>query len=109
MKLLFRQQVILAAEVAGHRTHTIAFTPLLYRSHMERNLGCPPRSQLRYVSCRHQEDTIRTYHFNVTWPFWTRFMLKPTVGMELWRWMVSDTPCSLQRSGDPYSMVNSPP
>ena len=25
-----------------------------------------------------------THHFKVTWPFWTRFMLKPTVGMELW-------------------------
>lgn len=23
------------------------------------------------------------YHFNVTCPFWTRFMLNPTVGMEL--------------------------
>lgn len=25
----------------------------------------------------------RTYHFNVTWPFCTRFILKPTVGIEL--------------------------
>ena len=24
-----------------------------------------------------------TYHFKVTWPFCTLFMLKPTVGMEL--------------------------
>lgn len=28
-------------------------------------------------------DIKTTYHFKVTWPFWTRFMLKPTVGMEL--------------------------
>lgn len=24
-----------------------------------------------------------THHFRVTWPFCTRFMLKPTVGIEL--------------------------
>ena len=29
-------------------------------------------------------DGRSTHHFKVTWPFWTRFMLKPTVGMELW-------------------------
>jgi len=47
-------------------THTIAFTPRQYLSHMERNRGWPPRSQ----------------HLSVTCPFWTRFMLKPTVGIE---------------------------
>lgn len=26
---------------------------------------------------------MQTHHLSVTWPFWTRFMLKPTVGMEL--------------------------
>lgn len=31
---------------------------------------------------RHEKDSD-TYHFSVTWPFWTRFMLKPTVGIEL--------------------------
>ncbi len=40
-------------------------------------------------SCRVLHAEIRrarictTYHFSVTWPFWTRFMLKPTVGIEL--------------------------
>lgn len=28
-------------------------------------------------------STKTTYHFRVTCPFWTRFMLKPTVGIEL--------------------------
>jgi hypothetical protein len=31
-------------------THTIAFTPRQYLSHMERNRGWPPRSQLESVS-----------------------------------------------------------
>lgn len=46
----------------------MAFTPRQYRSHMDRKRGCPPRSQ----------------HFSVTCPFCTRFILKPTVGIELW-------------------------
>jgi len=25
----------------------------------------------------------KRYHFRVTWPFWTRLVLKPMVGMEL--------------------------
>lgn len=37
------------------------------------------------VDLRDQGGTGKgTHHFRVTWPFWTRFMLKPTVGMELW-------------------------
>lgn len=34
---------------------------------------------------RSSPDAMRcgSDHFNVTWPFWTRFMLKPTVGIEL--------------------------
>jgi hypothetical protein len=77
-------------------TYTIAFTPRQYRSHIDRNLGWPPKSQLQHVSkdkvpgSRVKRPGRRgptkpggAYHFNVTWPFWTRFMLKPTVGMEL--------------------------
>ncbi len=78
---------------------------------MERNLGWPPRSQLMtvisaFVPCFHTRwcchnprgifhkhkycapDLDRrlecnAYHLRVTCPFWTRFILKPTVGMEL--------------------------
>lgn len=28
-------------------------------------------------------QAIAPYHFRVTWPFWTFFMLNPTVGIEL--------------------------
>lgn len=35
-------------------------------------------------TCVTWTDIKQTYHLRVTWPFWTRFMLKPTVGMELW-------------------------
>jgi len=39
---------------------------------------------LQETEVRDQVDIQTTYHFRVTWPFWTRFILKPTVGMELW-------------------------
>jgi hypothetical protein len=32
-----------------------------------------------------------TNHFRVTCPFWTRFMLKPTVGIELGRIVSNQT------------------
>ena len=39
-----------------------------------------------------------TNHFSVTCPFWTRFMLKPTVGIEL-STVVSKRTCVQQSSG----------
>lgn len=39
---------------------------------------------LQEAGVRDLVDIKPTYHFKVTWPFWTRFILKPTVGMELW-------------------------
>lgn len=39
---------------------------------------------LQEAGVRDHVDIKPTYHFKVTWPFWTRFILKPTVGMELW-------------------------
>jgi len=80
------------------QTHTIAFTPRQYLSHIDLNLGCPPRSQLREISATLTEVTSTrqsrdfgindgnkelTYHLRVTCPFCTRFILKPTVGIEL--------------------------
>lgn len=96
-------------------TYTIALTPRQYLSHMDRNLGWPPRSQLKQkvkiknIGMHAQEDT--SYHFNVTWPRWTRFMLNPTVGIELWtqhgleneHWFTD----AIMRWT--YSIVNSPP
>jgi len=38
------------------RHYTIAFTPRQYRSHMERNLGWPPRSQLLPMVSRYTLD-----------------------------------------------------
>lgn len=92
----------------------MAFTPRQYRSHIDLNLGWPPRSQLEeehqqsasefFENHQHHNGLIQgplllglhardgwrfenhltsTYHFRVTCPLWTRFMLKPTVGMEL--------------------------
>jgi hypothetical protein len=49
-----------------------------------------------------------TNHFRVTCPFWTRFMLKPTVGIELGR-MVSNQTFMQHFHGKQYSIVNSPP
>lgn len=39
--------------------------------------------KIKNIEIHAQEDT--SYHFNVTWPRWTRFILKPTVGIELLR------------------------
>lgn len=58
---------------------------------------------------------VRAYHFKVTWPFWTRFMLKPTVGMELLEKALGEGAfCWNGHSraiyvATTYSMVNSPP
>ena len=49
-----------------------------------------------------------TNHFSVTCPFWTRFMLKPTVGIEL-RGVVSKRIPMQHCHGWYYSIVNSPP
>ena len=45
-------QSISTTTTAGisHVTYTMAFTPRQYLSHIERNLGWPPRSQLHTVS-----------------------------------------------------------
>lgn len=55
-----------------------------------------------------------TYHFKVTCPFCTRFILKPTVGMELWHNDQSQSRNGSTIDTDPcrgrtYSIVNSPP
>lgn len=55
-----------------------------------------------------------TYHFSVTWPFCTRFMLKPTVGIELDQHQYSNRLPSPRipdklRLGRTHSIVNSPP
>lgn len=83
----------------SRRTYTIAFTPRQYRSHIGRKRGWPPRSQLGWISEGVQVGRMGgerkgkgkgkgrkdTYHFRVTWPFCTRLVLKPIVGMELGR------------------------
>jgi len=88
-------------EWGGKGYYTIALTPRQYRSHMERNRGWPPRSQLLTHPFRNQlfapakkksplfaKGKIGKWkgeanHFKVTWPFCTRFILNPTVGIEL--------------------------
>lgn len=84
-------QLLAGRELSGTgtgATYTIALTPRQYLSHMERNLGCPPKSQLKHRLNLRQvcyEQGSVPYHFNVTWPRWTLFILNPTVGIELQR------------------------
>lgn len=53
-------------------------------------LSCSPQRwfgrawRCKRRTCVTTTDIKSTHHFRVTWPFWTRFILKPTVGMELW-------------------------
>lgn len=83
-------------------THTMAFTPRQYRSHMLLNLGCPPISQIwkkdisdetaayrlevldvhihQNRSC-HRTQEAGNYTLIVTFPFVTFRMLNPTVGI----------------------------
>jgi len=113
----------------------MALTPRQYRSHIDRNRGWPPRSQLEIHqrlchstrlatagthvppirgSPRANNSQGRTHHFSVTCPFWTLFMLKPTVGMELRARQSGPRGTFVPdlgrlRLGTTYSIVNSPP
>lgn len=97
----------------------MAVAPTQYRVHVDRKRGWPARNKtsvsletrdwLQWQQIR--DAPARSQQRSTTWPFCTRFMLKPTVGMVLYTRPVSlalAISCK-RRSEAAHSAVNSPP